>query len=279
MPLCRNTTRPPPAAGLLEVAVEIDVSIPMRDGVVLRANLYRPVVDGPYPALVVRTPYGKQGPGHYDRYVRAGYVVVCQDTRGRYASDGEFVPFFVSTPHEAEDGYDTVEWAAAQPWCDGRVGTMGLSYAGWMQWALAALRPPHLVAMAAQGIPLELTELDFPGTFRAGRRVQWLIAAMAPDLRRRTGGPMPHDTLDAKRVWDEHEHGHYLGMLPWSELPQLLPAALGQPLARWLRNPTERVWRFDQAHHHIDVPNLDITGWWDHCIGIRSPGGHAATRP
>ncbi len=101
-------------AGALGIITETDVAVPMRDGVVLRANVFRPDGEGPYPGLLLRTPYGKPAGGH-DRYVRAGYAVVTQDSRGRYASDGDFVPFTEPNTGDAEDGYDSVEWLATQP--------------------------------------------------------------------------------------------------------------------------------------------------------------------
>src|SRR5690606_8307306 len=135
-----------------EVVVARDVMVPMRDGVRLATDIYRPARDGeplpgPFPALLVRTPYDKSVPHTVETkgifFARHGYVVAIQDVRGRYASEGTFA--FLS--QEAEDGYDTVEWLAAQPWCDGKVGTFGTSYLAWVQNALAALNPPHLAAM------------------------------------------------------------------------------------------------------------------------------------
>ena len=107
--------------GALGIIIERDVAVPMRDGVTLRANVFRPDAPGRFPALVHRTPYGKPQDG-FDDFVRAGYVVVTQDARGRYASEGEFTVFSVENTGDAEDGYDTVEWAAAQPWCNEKVG-------------------------------------------------------------------------------------------------------------------------------------------------------------
>ena len=150
-------------AGALGIITERDVPATMRDGIILRADVVRPDADGAFPGLLHRTPYGKFRRGNVDRFVRAGYVVVVQDSRGRYASDGDWIPFTVENTGDAEDGYDAVEWLATQPYCNGRVGTMGSSYDGWMQWQLAKLRPPHLVAMCARTIPLELTAVDWPG--------------------------------------------------------------------------------------------------------------------
>ncbi|MDP7573330.1 MAG: CocE/NonD family hydrolase, partial [Myxococcota bacterium] len=148
--------------GVLGIVEEKDVDVPMRDGVVLRANVFRPDARGEFPAILLRTPYRKPT-GGYERFVRAGYAVVTQDSRGRYASDGDYIPFTEERTGDAEDGYDSVEWLAAQDFCNGRVGTMGASYNAWMQWQLARLRPPHLVAMCAYTIPLELTAVDWPG--------------------------------------------------------------------------------------------------------------------
>jgi uncharacterized protein len=114
----------------------------MRDGIVLRADVLRPNRSGPFPVLVYRTPYGKEEAlkdyTTFQHAVGRGYAVVVQDVRGRYASDGEFRPY----QDEGHDGYDTIEWAARQPWSNGQVGTFGLSYPGAVQWLAAVENPP-----------------------------------------------------------------------------------------------------------------------------------------
>ena len=126
---------------------EKDVAVPMRDGVVLRADVWRPATPGRYPTLVYRTPYGKhQATAAFataTKAVNRGYAVVMQDVRGRYASDGEFLPY----QQEGKDGFDTIEWAAKQAWSNGAVGTYGLSYPGAVQWLAALENPPSLKAM------------------------------------------------------------------------------------------------------------------------------------
>ena len=134
-----------------QVSVEANTMISMRDGTRLATDIYRPAASGqaasgPFPVILERTPYDKAAPGNADMgryYARRGYVCVLQDVRGRFMSEGEWYPF----AKEAPDGFDTVEWLAAQPWCDGQVGTMGGSYCGSDQSALATLNPPHLRTM------------------------------------------------------------------------------------------------------------------------------------
>ena len=114
------------AAENYPVKVERGVSVKMRDGVILRADIFRPDTEGKFPVLLQRTPYRRAVTWGYDvdfaqRAASHGYVVFLQDVRGRYTSDGEWYPFL----HESEDGYDTIEWIAAQPYSDGRVGMFG----------------------------------------------------------------------------------------------------------------------------------------------------------
>jgi putative CocE/NonD family hydrolase len=261
----------PSPTGTLGIVTEADTPIPTRDGTTLRAHIYRPAAQGRFPVLLVRTPYGKGDaaePGQMVyRFVRAGYVVVSQDTRGRYTSDGEFQLFSETNTGDAEDGYDSIEWLSAQPWSDGKVGTFGPSYNAWMQWEAARLRPPHLVAMVAYTIPLELTEVDYTGSFRLARRFMWWLTSMAPDMRKRAGMSEPHTPVHARELWHELEHGRWLYMLPVADIVNHLPPKLATQVESWLREPARRAWRFDEIHNQVDVPNLDFSGWYDHCNG------------
>src|SRR5205823_6223039 len=138
-----------PLPGLGGVSVDRGVPCTMRDGVVLRADVYRPADTGRHPVLVLRLPYDRAvgesdvGFAHPSWFARHGYLVVVQDCRGRHGSDGEWYPF----RDEAADGYDTVEWAARLPDANGRVGMYGFSYPGANQLQTAALRPPSLVTI------------------------------------------------------------------------------------------------------------------------------------
>jgi putative CocE/NonD family hydrolase len=134
-----------------DALIDSNVMIPMRDGVRLATDLYFPALDdrraeGKFPVILERTPYGKGSSrnvlkGKY--FARRGYVCAIQDVRGRFDSEGEWYPF----AKEAHDGYDTVEWLGNQKWSTGKVGTMGDSYSGSDQSALATLSPPHLSTM------------------------------------------------------------------------------------------------------------------------------------
>ncbi len=147
MPMMDPTLRGSTAE--FDVIVRHDVRVPMRDGITLSADLYLPahgdrLAEGRFPVVMERTPYDKENKYAEGRYfARNGYVALMQDVRGRFQSEGEWYPF----AKEAPDGYDSVEWAAIQPWSDGNVGTIGGSYCGSDQSALATLNPPHLKAM------------------------------------------------------------------------------------------------------------------------------------
>src|SRR6188474_31649 len=127
--------------------IQRNVTVPLRDGVVLRADVWLPSAEGRFPTLVYRTPYNKAPVFTtytlFGAAVKRGYAVVAQDVRGRYASDGAYRAY----QQEGRDGYDTIEWAAAQPWSNGSIGTWGLSYPGAVQWLAAVEAPPHLKAM------------------------------------------------------------------------------------------------------------------------------------
>jgi predicted acyl esterase len=130
-----------------DVVIQHDVPMKTRDGVTLYADIYRPKSVGTFSVILMRTPYDKSvgwAVSPVFRMVLRGYVVIIQDVRGRYTSEGEWYPF----KHEQADGFDAVEWAAALPYSDGKVGMMGGSYVGATQMLAAIAQPPHLVAIA-----------------------------------------------------------------------------------------------------------------------------------
>jgi len=250
------------AAGSLLSAVERDVPVTMRDRTVLRADVWRPEGEGPFPVLVVRTPYGKHHK-KFDRFVRAGYIVVCQDARGRYASDGTWESFMRFRTHDGEDGFDTVQWAAKLRGSTGEVGTMGASYNAFLQWRLAPLQPPALRAMSAHSIPARYTDLEGPGSIRPGRRLQWWIFTMTPDVRRRSG----REPSEEYRKIADRKTQPYLWFLPWIKLPRGVFEHETEHVHYWLQHPHEDPWKLHEGVERVAVPNFDVVGWHDHCNG------------
>jgi uncharacterized protein len=249
-----------------DVRVERNAECIVRDGTVLRSDVYRPAAAGRYPAVVMRTPYGKRhaqsnsGYSHPSWYAAQGYVVVVQDCRGRWESDGEFVPYL----NEAEDGYDTIEWAASLPEANGRVGMYGYSYPGLVQLLAAAERPPSLAAIA----PGFTTPQPYEGwTYRRGALcLAWVVSwalFLACDRARRDGDDERLAKLQREllRVHDAY------WTLPLTELEPLRDAGYPSYFFDWLDHPTHddywSRWSVDDAYSRLDVPALHFTGWYD----------------
>ena len=158
------------------VRVESNCEAVMRDGTILRADIYHPADDKKYPTLLCRSPYQKLTPRYVElatTLAARGYTVVVQDQRGRYASDGEFRWMWRHRDEtfDIEDGYDTCEWAARLEWSDGQVGTWGHSNASWLAWLLIASQPPSLKAALCSGIFKNALDLTC-GIFETGRAVR-----------------------------------------------------------------------------------------------------------
>jgi putative CocE/NonD family hydrolase len=248
--------------------IQKNVAVKMRDGVVLRADVLLPSPDGKYPVLVYRTPYGKDRVSSEwttpQKAVARGYVVVIQDVRGRYASDGEFVPY----QNEGRDGYDTIEWAAAQPWSNGDVGTFGLSYPGAVQWLAAVENPPHLKAMIPAMTFSTPRNFFYSGGVFDGSWLDWIWFNIAPDARKRKNLPGPTSYKDAAAAW-KTEHERMQIFLPMAELPDLKQVA---PFYyQWLaHSPADSWWdwaelrgKYGQTHAAV----LNISGWYDEAYG------------
>ena len=257
--------------GTFSVTVARDVPTEMRDGVLLRSDIYRPVEAAACPVLLCRTPYDK-GQNTYIQIARAlasnGYIAIVQDIRGRGISDGEYFWQFQNNAEtfDAQDGYDTVEWAAGLPDSDGQVGTWGHSYPSWCIWRLAARQPPHLKALFASGMSARLLDLNF-GIFETGRRLQWTYK-MAVNARRRVGdefGPTSEEEADAQ--WYEVERGKWIWYLPLGELPDHLFSTLTPLLKTYLREQDKEFWAFQEIHPKVNVPTCQLTGWYDRLIG------------
>ena len=241
-----------------EYRLEENVMIPMRDGTRLAANIYFPKTDEPLPALVVRTPYNKDRfSGYGEYYAPRGYVVVIQDIRGRYASEGKFYNYLNDGYNDNKDGYDTIEWAGTQSWCSGNVGTMGISHMCLVQYLTAPTRPPHLKAMMPGLCPADYYgEMRYSGGALQGQTVQWEIsnAAIVPSL----------STPEKYRGW--------LSRSKREEWPDLL-SLFAQPFMEWIQNAADGPywWQFAPYRHYeeMDVPILHHGGWYDrYAMGI-----------
>ncbi len=248
------------------MSVEQDVAIPMRDGVVLRGDVYRPAGDGPFPVLVFRTPYGKHHAAASDRVhakaVKRGYAVVLQDVRGRYASAGFFDPY----RQEGRDGYDTIEWAATQSWSNGRVGTWGLSYPGAVQWLAAMESPPHLLAMAPAMTFSSPRNFFYSNGIFDSSWLPWIYQYVAPDARRRLGLPVGED---AEKSWPTVA-AQYQSWLPLHDLPWLRQEA--PYYFEWLTHPPEDSWwnwaELRGRYAKVSAAVLNLSGWYDDAYGV-----------
>jgi uncharacterized protein len=237
------------------VIVERGVAVPMRDGVVLRADVYRPDTSSRVPAVLARTPYDRSFPLtpaaalDPERATEAGYALVCQDVRGRYDSEGEFYPFL----SESSDGYDSVEWVAGRPWCDGAVAMAGRSYTAATQWLAASARPPHLQAICPVVVGSDYFDgwVYQGGAFQLGFNLFW--------VQLMTGGT-PRPSLA-----EQYRH------LPLPSAPLLDEGEAGRFYRDWLAHPPgDEYWRalaFDRAYRRIEVPALNVGGWFDIFLG------------
>jgi uncharacterized protein len=243
-----------------------DVAIPMRDGVTLKADLLRPSAEGRFPTLVYRTPYGrKDALAEYTTFTRAverGYAVVVQDVRGRYGSAGEFRPY----ENEGRDGYDTIEWAAKQPWSTGRVGTFGLSYPGAVQWLAAVEGPPHLDAMVPAMTFSTPQNFFYSGGIWDLSWIQWIWGSIADDAlaRRRAPGAAARDLPRWSAV-----SGRLLRTLPLDQLEDLREIA--PYYYDWLHHPPEDpFWNFAELrgkYGRTRAAVLNLSGWNDDNYG------------
>ncbi|WP_051406451.1 CocE/NonD family hydrolase [Williamsia sp. D3] len=257
-----------------QVVIERDVEVPMRDGVILRADVYRPA-DGHWPVLLKRTPYDKNLPFgtlvDLDPMtaVLEGFAVVIQDVRGRASSDGRHQPF-----DERDDGYDTVEWCAVQQWCDGNVGMYGSSYHGATQMAAASTRPPHLRAIS----PIQASSDYYEGRSYFGGAFE-LGALLTISLGTTAYGSFRFADLDKAELRRlRGEIGEVLAALPQVVLELPLSERFGRPegalsvLTPWFMDwvektsPDDPYWEsisLERRHHDMDVPSLHVSSWFD----------------
>ena len=266
-----------------------DVAVPMRDGVSLRADLWLPSAQGRFPTLVYRTPYNKAPVfttySLFRAAVARGYAIVAQDVRGRYASDGAYGAY----QQEGRDGYDTIEWAAAQSWSNGSVGTFGLSYPGAVQWLAAIESPPHLKAMVPAMTFASPTHFWYTGGVWDNSWISWVWNNIAPDLRKRANLPGPKTAPEAREAWATE--GRALQMaLPLGKMEAF--RGLADWYYDWMTHPAYDPWwdwaELTNKYNRVSAAVLNLSGWHDEAYGpagattnfaglVRSRGGNAAT--
>lgn len=276
----------------MEIRIEKSLRVPMRDGVLLATDVYRPADDGAYPTIVNRLPYDKELPivnFSFDtlRAVQAGYAVVVQDTRGRYQSEGHFTAFV----DEATDGADTIAWAAAQPWSTGSVGMVGGSYFGATQWLAASQAPAALKAIA----PFVTTDQYYEswayqgGAFQLGFNLHWSLVSLGlGELQRQLASGQAELEKFGELVAAIDHNDELYQRLPLTDMPVL--DGIADYYQDWLAHPTyDEYWRSTaprESYGRITAPALNMGGWYDlflkgtiaNYVGMKANGGSAGAR-
>ena len=234
-----------------EVKVELDVKVPMSDGVLLSTNIYRPDDPGKFPVILIRTPYGngneKNSTGRF--YAERGYAAVIQDTRGRFESGGDFRPIF----NEMQDGFEAQVWAATQEWSNGKLGTAGSSYVGTTQWLPALLANKHLMAMFPMFTSGDFHDtLYIGGAFRLAFFGGWAVNIIRTPEQRKSS---PVDWSKVSRH------------LPLITLNEKAVGSESSILREWFSHPDNNDhWNqvsVQDNYEAIQVPSYIITGWYD----------------
>ena len=282
---CSIYAQPGGLPRLEEIRIERYLAAPMRDGVKLYGDLYRPARDGKFPVLIVRTPYGVQRDGVHEnmiKFAQHGYAVYVQDVRGRYESEGAWDPF----RNEAKDGYDTIEWAAKQPWSNGKVGLEGGSYLGHVQWAAASSSPPSLVTMfpAVASTDIYKNWLTHGGAFRLSFNYGWGVVRMPNRIM------LPQFWHTEKFTPAELKYEKILRHVPLHDI-DLQSAGRAVPHFRdWVKHQSyDQYWKSisdEERFEKVEVPTHTSGGWYDIFLngtingftGMRRTGGTEKAR-
>ena len=253
-----GTTEVSPSLPIHKIKELHDLKCPMRDGTELSTDVYMPAEGGPFPTLVQRTPYDAYGEAlnvpDAINWAQKGYAAVMQDTRGRFDSPGEWYPFI----NEANDGHDTIEWAAKQPWSNGKVGTFGGSYTGLTQWQAAQGGSPHLIAAGARVSYSNLFHnwVYTGGAFQLAFNLSWSISVSTR-------------TMQFNYLWKPEEI--HMSKLLWHLPLTSSDEAAGRniPFWRdWIDHSTyDDYWRsmrpVEEHYPDIEMASLSLAGWFD----------------
>ena len=255
-----------------EVVERRGVEIPMRDGLKLSTDIYLPKTGAKVPVILTRTPYKKEMSELEGKfYARRGYAMAIQDCRGRFGSPGEWEPFV----NEKEDGYDTIEWLAAQPWSTGNVGMIGGSYLGWVQWWAASQNPPHLVTIIPNVSPPD-PFYNFPyehGVFFLWGGIWW-----ADIVEQKATGDLSGVAIS--KIMDK-KFGKLLLDLPVIELDKKVLGHESKYWRKWIQhNTSDDYWArasFQDSLKNAKIPVFHQSGWFDG-DGIGSKLNYAAMK-
>ena len=260
-----NAAAQPPKAGdyspvQYEITEERNLDAPVRDGALLKCDIFRPAAEGRFPAILQITPYNKNGMAtRAQKFAPRGYVVVNVDSRGRFESGGEWDPF---SPQHKTDGYDLVQWIAEQPWCNGNVGMYGLSYMGWTQWWTASQAPPALKAIVPEVAP---PDHFYNCPYQNGIYVSWMI-----DWAGNMSGRLPHSAGPGGYGGFAEGRAEAYSKLPYIDFDRTRNYLPNDWWRKWiLQNTAEgEYWKAiayqtPADYARITAPSLAITGWFD----------------
>ncbi|SRR5579884_615699 len=290
---CAAPAPPFSGAGVCAVTRTTNVAVPMRDGTLLRADVYRPATAEAVPVILMRTQYGKEAaqvaPARYARpewFASHCYLVVIQDIRGQFASAGAFSEF----ADDRNDGYDSVEWAAQLPGSSGKVGMYGSSYVGATQWLAAETAPPHLTTIVPANTASDYYEgwTYENGAFRLNFIEPWTMDSIALSAAKNRGDAKVAEQL----ARDSLDIASWLRYTPYRSFPPLHPGdgAVAPYFYEWISHRTDgpywQQWAPQQYYPKVTIPVLHIEGWYDAFLaggvrnftGMVSSGGSAFAR-
>jgi putative CocE/NonD family hydrolase len=279
-------------------SIRIDKATPieMRDGVILRGDIYRPDDKKKHPAILIRTPYSRPESlslifMDLTETVMAGYALILQNVRGTYASGGETILGAVSFDKEGFDGYDSVEWIAGQPWCDGNVGMTGGSYLGLVQWLVAKENPPHLKAISPAVASRGSADPNRDnGVLHIASALTWIMGRLSEilDKQEKEGKDVFEARRMLRRAVDNPEEVY--NFLPLKEIPHFNFEGLREFWVNRVFNTSletpEYAEKVRTPYEKIMVPCFQVSGWFDdspsgtfrHFLNMKERGGTSFAR-